>query len=132
MRAISTLSLDDGISTVSWAAVIPLRIRVRRSAMGSVIDMWLPARLGHAGDVAVVRELAQADPAEAELAEHRARPATAAAAGGLAGLVLGGALLAHPLGCLRHGETQLLRGCSFSFEGLEAGGPAFAGERHAE
>src|SRR4051812_13353748 len=102
MRATSTLSRDDGTSTVSCAAVIPLRMRVRRSAIGSVMLMSLPAALGHAGDVAVVRELAQADPAEAELAEHRARPATAAAAGVLAGLVLGGALLAHPLRGLRH------------------------------
>src|SRR4051812_10265567 len=105
MRATSTLSFDDGTSTVSCAAVIPLRMRVSRSAMGSVIDIGSPARLGHAGDVAVVRELAQADPAEAELAEHRARPAAAAAAGVLAGLVLRGALLAHPLGGLRHYST---------------------------
>src|SRR6185437_4561853 len=40
----------------------------------------LPARLGHAGDRALVRELAQADPAETELAEHRARPAAPIAA----------------------------------------------------
>src|SRR3954447_26230624 len=112
MRAISCLSLDEGISTVSWAAVIPLRIRVRKSAMGSVIDMERsPARLGHAGDHAVVRELAQADPAEAELAVHRARPATPAAARVLAGLVLGGSLLANPLGGLRHAVTPLRVGC---------------------
>ena len=37
----------------------------------------LPARLGHAGDVALVRELAQADPAQAELAVDGARPAAA-------------------------------------------------------
>src|SRR3954451_3290300 len=39
MRAISFLSRLDGISTVSWAAMMPFRIRVRKSAMGSVIDM---------------------------------------------------------------------------------------------
>src|ERR671938_124280 len=80
MRASSTLSLDDGTSTVSCAAVMPLRIRVRKSAMGSVIDMALPARLRHAGDVAVVGELAQADPAQAELAIDGAGPAALAAA----------------------------------------------------
>src|ERR1700750_1046477 len=80
MRAISRLSLLEGITTVSWAAWIPLRMRVRKSAMGSVIDMRSPARLRHAGDVAVVRELAQADPAQAELAVHGTRAAAAAAA----------------------------------------------------
>src|SRR3954447_19709263 len=39
MRAISFLSRLEGISTVSWAAMMPFRIRVRKSAMGSVIDM---------------------------------------------------------------------------------------------
>src|SRR5919107_5194238 len=103
MRAISTLSLLAGISTVSCDAWMALRTRVRKSATGSVIDIVrLPAALRHAGDVAVVRELAQADPAQAELAEHGARAATAAAAGVLAGLVLGGARLADALGDLCH------------------------------
>src|SRR3954464_14576720 len=39
MRAICFLSRLEGISTVSWAAMMPFRIRVRKSAMGSVIDM---------------------------------------------------------------------------------------------
>src|SRR3954469_17483147 len=39
MRAISFLSRLEGISTVSWAAMMPFRIRVRKSAIGSVIDM---------------------------------------------------------------------------------------------
>src|SRR3954462_14267497 len=108
IRARSRLKPLAGTSTVSWAAMIPLRMRVRKSAMGSVIDMRSPARLRHAGDVAVVRELAQADPAQAELAVDGARAATAAAPRVLAGLVLGGALLAHPLGGLRHGGRQLL------------------------
>src|SRR3954470_10119218 len=88
MRAISTLSLDAGMSTVEWAAWIPLRIRVRKSAMGSVIDMRLPAALRHPRDVAVVGELAQADPADAELAVHAARAPALAAPGVLTGLVL--------------------------------------------
>src|SRR4051794_4753541 len=132
MRATSTLSFEDGTSTVSWAAVMPLRMRVRKSAMGSVIDMRSPARLRHARDHPVVRELAQADPAQAELAVDGTRAAAAAAPGVLAGLVLGGALLAHPLGGLRHGGRQLLRGDGFGWEGLEAGRTALAGERHAE
>src|SRR3954451_22124187 len=132
MRATSTLSFEDGTSTVSCAAVMPLRMRVRKSAMGSVIDMRSPTRLRHAGDVAVVRELAQADPAEAELAVDGARAPAAAAAAVLAGLVLGGALLAHPLGGLRHGGRQLLRGDGFVGEGLEAGWTAVAAERQPE
>src|SRR5918912_1099484 len=40
----------------------------------------LPGTLGHAGDRALVRELAEADPAETELAIDRTRPAAAAAA----------------------------------------------------
>src|SRR5919201_3338588 len=102
MRAISRLSLLDGISTSSCAAVMPLRTRVRKSAMGSVMDMRLPAALRHPGDVAVVRELAQADAAHVELAVHRACAATAAAAGVLPGLVLGGGRLANALRGLRH------------------------------
>src|SRR3954447_19948185 len=104
MRAISCLSLDEGISTVSWAGMIALRIRVRKSAMGSVIDMRLPARLRHAGDVAVVGQLAQADPAQAELAVDGAGAATTAAARVGPRLVLRRTLLARDLGCLGHGS----------------------------
>src|SRR4051794_33975231 len=127
MRASSTLSLDDGTSTVSCAAVMPLRMRVRKSAMGSVIDIRSPARLRHARDHPVVGQLPQADPAQAELAVDGTRAAAAAAPGVFAGLVLRGALLAHPLGGLRHGGRQLLRGDGVVVEGLEAGGPALAG-----
>src|SRR4051812_31163426 len=102
MRAISTLSLLAGISTVSCDAWMALRTRVRKSATGSVIDMRLPAALRHARDVAVMRELAQADPAQAELAEDGTRAAAAAAARVRAGLVLGGARLADALGKLGH------------------------------
>src|SRR5919205_1493598 len=97
MRAISRLRLLDGMITVSCAAMIPLRMRVRKSATGSVIDMRSPARLRHAGDVAVVRELAQAHAAQAELAVDRPRPAAAAAARVGPRLVLRCARLAHDL-----------------------------------
>src|SRR3954470_15548781 len=136
MRAISRLSLLDGMTTVSCAAWIPLRMRVRKSAMGSVIDMRSPARLRHAGDEPVVRELAQADPAQAELAVDGTRAAAAAAARVLTGLVLGGpglpgdlALLGHvafSLSPLRLGRDGLAR------QRLEPGGPALAGERHPQ
>src|SRR3712207_9299545 len=90
MRAISAFSRELGITTSSWAAWMPLRIRVRKSAMGSVIDMALPARLRHAGDVALMRELAQADAADAELAVDRLGAGAPAAARVRAGPVLGG------------------------------------------
>src|SRR4051812_2682275 len=102
MRAISRLRPDDGMSTVSWAAVMALRIRVRKSAIGSVIDMGLPAALRHPGDEALVGQLAQADPADAELAVHGAGAAAAPAAAVLTGLELRGACLAHALGRLGH------------------------------
>src|SRR5919197_1247348 len=105
MRAISALSRDAGASTASCWALSALRIRVRKSAVASVIVIGrrlLPARLGHAGDHSLVRELAQADPAHAELAVHRAGPAAAAAAGVAAGLELGGAPGTHRLRSLGH------------------------------
>src|SRR5437763_7887930 len=86
MRANSRFCLDAGMSTVSCAARIALRTRVRKSAIGSVIDMSacssapLPGRLRHPGDLTVVRQLAKADAAHPELAIHGARaPATSAA-----------------------------------------------------
>src|SRR5919206_3782437 len=95
MRAHSDFSREDGISTVSWAAWIPLRMRVRKSAMGSVLELTAgslcgvsPRRLGHAWDEALMGELPEADTAQSELAVDRACPAAAAAPGVLAGLVL--------------------------------------------
>src|SRR4051794_29632591 len=102
MRATSVLNLECGMSTNSKSASSPLRMRVRRSASGSVIDMALPARLREPGNVALVRDLAQTDPAEAELAEVRARATAALAAVVVARLVLGLALLAHHLRRLCH------------------------------
>src|SRR5436190_23537816 len=105
MRAISALSREAGASAASWDACSALRIRVSRSAVGSVIVMGrrlLPARLGHAGDHSLVRELAQADPADAELAVHGAGAAAAPAAAVTAGLELGSAPLAHDLRGLGH------------------------------
>src|SRR3954469_10036421 len=102
MRAMSALNLEAGMSTSSWSARSPLRMRVRKSAIGSVIDMWLPARLRESGDVSLVGHLAQADPAQAELAEVRARATAPLAAIVVAGLVLRCAALAHHLRGLRH------------------------------
>src|ERR671931_73956 len=102
MRASSVLKFEAGMSTNSKSASSPLRIRVRKSAIGSVIDMGLPAGLCESGHVALVRHLAQADPAEAELAEVGTWAATPLAAVVAPGLVLGRAPLAHHLRRLRH------------------------------
>src|SRR3954447_4268460 len=118
MRAISRLSLLEGISTSSCAAVMPLRTRVRKSAMGSVIDMRLPAALGHPGDVAVVRELAQADAAHAELLVDGPRAAAAATARVSTGLELRGARLANALGRLGHQASWPLATASSLTKGL--------------
>src|SRR5919108_2871383 len=110
MRAISVLSREAGASTASCWAASALRMRVRKSAVVSVIVMrrrLLPARLRHPRDHAPVRELAQADPADAELPVHGAGPAAAAAAGVSAGLELGRAPLAHHLRGLGHGLLAL-------------------------
>src|SRR5215467_13968060 len=97
MRAISSLSLELGISVRSCSALLALRIRVSMSATGSVsIRVLLPRALRHARDHALVGELPQADPAEPELAEHGARAPAAVAAGVVAHLVLRGAGSLHP------------------------------------
>src|SRR5215210_6696109 len=81
MRAISSFIREVGISARSCIALLALRMRLSMSAMGSVsTSRHLPTALRHARDRALMRELAQADPAQAELPEHRARtPAPAAA-----------------------------------------------------
>src|ERR671935_2539193 len=92
MRAICSFMREFGISTVSCNALFALRMRASMSATGSV-SISLPARLRHAGDRALVRELPQADPAETELAEDGARATAAVAAGVRLRLELGRALL---------------------------------------
>src|SRR5436190_4123815 len=107
------------MATVSLLARAALRTRVRKSATGSVMAMprsLLPARLGHPGDEALVGQLAEADPAHAELAEHRARAPTPAAPGVVARLVLLRAAGPHPLRGLRH--LALFRLFRFAFLAL--------------
>src|SRR5687767_6602134 len=106
MRAISAFTPEAGMCTSSWAAWIPLRIRVKKSAMGSVIDMRSPAALGHARDEALVGHIAQADAAQAELAVHGTRPAALAAARVAAHLVLRCAVGGNDLGGLGHSCPQ--------------------------
>src|SRR5262245_28570204 len=82
MRAMPSFRREVGISALSCNALLALRMRASMSATGSVSISTglLPARLGHARDDALVRELTQADPAEPELAEHGPRAPAAVAA----------------------------------------------------
>src|SRR6185503_6368612 len=80
IRASSALSLERGMSTRRWPAVQAFRMRVSISATGSVMLMLSslsPAGLAHAGDVPLQRELAETDPAQSELPEHRSHPPAA-------------------------------------------------------
>src|SRR5688500_10333872 len=100
MRANSALKAEAGMSTTSWSAWSALRTRVKKSAIGSVIvigALLLPARLGEAGDLPLVRDLAQADAAEPELTQECALSAASPAAVVAPRLVLRGAALAHHL-----------------------------------
>src|SRR3954463_6811072 len=89
---------EDGTLTVAFATICALRMRVSRSAMGSLMLMELllalPAGLDHAGDVACEGELADLVAGQAELAERAARAARDAAAVALArGVRIAGQLL---------------------------------------
>src|SRR6478609_1317438 len=70
-------SFEAGVRTESLRACWPLRMRVSRSPSGSVIAIFvpLPARLGHAGDQALVGQFPKHDPRQAKLAVISARTA---------------------------------------------------------
>src|SRR3954470_21622993 len=87
--------------TWSCSALLALRMRESMSAIGSV-SIGSPARLRHARDRTLVRELAQADAAQAEFLEHGARAATAVAPRIGARLELLRTPLLHDERCLRH------------------------------
>src|SRR3954447_7886312 len=103
MRGVSTFSFQVGLSPLSCRALLAVGRRVSMSATGSVsISSLLPRAFRHAGDHALVGELAQADAAEPELLEHGTRTAAAIAARVVAHLELRGAGGLHPQGLLRH------------------------------
>src|SRR5256885_1577379 len=68
---------EDASCTSLLPAVWPLRMRVNRSAMGSVMLMRRPspARLGETGNLTTTGDLADLHPREAELPVHAARGA---------------------------------------------------------
>src|SRR5918992_2074362 len=86
MRAISSFSRDVGISARSCRALLAFRILVNMSAIGSV-SIGSPAALRHAGHGPLVRQVAQADSAEPELAVDGAGAAAPVAARVLSHLV---------------------------------------------
>src|SRR5947209_6007677 len=126
---------DVGMTALSWSALLAFRMRVSMSAIGSV-SIASPARFRHAGNRALMGEVAQADAAETELAEHRARPAAPVAARVVAHPVLLRALLLDDEARLCHlvppwalAERQA--------EGLQKGAGVFVGlgagrDRHVE
>src|SRR5262245_7222597 len=67
------------MSTNGRSMATALRMRVSMSAMGSVI-IGSPARLLHAGNQSIQRQVAEAQPAQLELAVNRPRPAAQVAA----------------------------------------------------
>src|SRR5262245_34747489 len=79
--ATRTLSFEDGMSTFSCSARLPLRMRVSRSARGSLlIALPSPARLHDARHLALEGQLAEAETAQLELAQVAAGPAAQLAA----------------------------------------------------
>src|SRR5580698_10377971 len=80
MRAISAFSFDAGTSTRWCLAAAALRMRVKKSAMGSVCIALLPARFHDAGNFSLERHAAKTNAAHLELADISAGAATNAAA----------------------------------------------------
>src|SRR5437773_10426611 len=78
ISVIGVLSLEDGMSLFSCSARLALRMRVSRSAIGSLIDMVvrpLPSGLDHARHFALDGELPAAEPAELDLPQTAELPA---------------------------------------------------------
>src|ERR1700690_762848 len=89
MRAISVFNLEIGTSTRLCFAAVALRMRVRKSAIGSVCIILLPARFHHSRDLSLECHAAETDAAHLELADIAARAAAATAAVAHANLELG-------------------------------------------
>src|SRR5690242_9915695 len=110
ISAMRSFMFERGSSMSCLRARIPLRMRARKSAIGSVIDIFdisssLPARLDDARDVAAQRELAEAEATHLELTEIGARPTTTLAAALHADLEL--LLLRKPIDQLAHAAAPV-------------------------
>src|SRR5580704_8813316 len=110
MRANSIFSFEEGMSTRECFAREPFRIRVNKSAMGSVVILpSLPASLHHAGNFSPERVAAETDAAHFKLAEKSARTSADAATVPLADLVLQLPLHLRELTGTRHAFSLSLR-----------------------
>src|SRR5450432_10734 len=74
--AIRTFSLDEGEITSACRARMALRMRARKSAIGSVMFPHLPARFDDARNVALQGVHSETNAAHLELAQEGAGPAT--------------------------------------------------------
>src|SRR5262245_53864860 len=79
MPARASFIFECGMSSRGCRDRTAFRTRVSMSAIGSVM-VSSPARLGHAGDESLERQVAEADPAHLELAHEAAPPAATLAA----------------------------------------------------
>src|SRR5688572_17579380 len=95
ISATRTFSLEAGMSTFSCSARLALRMRVSRSATGSLLIVPSPARLHHARHLALEGELPEAQAAHLELSEDPPRTAAQAAAAVGTRLELRGSLGLH-------------------------------------
>src|SRR5579862_7132084 len=81
MRAISIFIFDDGMSTRGCLARAPFRIRVKKSAMGSVVILpSLPTGLHNTGNFSLERVATETDAAHLELSQKTAATAADPAA----------------------------------------------------
>src|SRR3989442_15150475 len=80
MSATRTFSREAGMSTFSCSARLAFRMRVSMSAIGSLLIARSPARLHDARDLALERQLAEAQAAHLELSEISAGAAAELAA----------------------------------------------------
>src|ERR1039457_154452 len=110
MRAISIFIFEDGISTRGCLAMAPFRIRVKKSAIGSVVILSsLPAGLHDSGNFSLEREAAETNTAQLELSESAARAPADPAAVALANLELQLALRLRDLTGSSHARWFSLR-----------------------
>src|ERR1700685_392810 len=110
MRANSIFSFDEGISTRECFAREPFRIRVNKSAMGSVVILpSLPASLHHPGNFSLERVSAETDAAHFKLAEKPARTSADPATVPVTDLVLQLLLHLRELTGTRHALSLPLR-----------------------
>jgi len=102
--AMEYLIREAGTFIVSSPAAYALRMRVRKSLIGSVY-IGLPARFGHTGQFATVSQFAETDTTDSEVAHKTMLTTAAPATANFAGRVLG---FTERLGDLRLSSHRLV------------------------